>query len=67
MENCLTELKENLMMRRKNEMNKINNLNKDSDKNLILIHSGKFLELDFLINCLNDRIKYFEQTKKINK
>ena len=67
MEHLVINLKENLIQRRKNERRKVDELDKETYKELLFISSGKIFELDFLIKCLDDMIKYFEQTKKINK
>jgi len=65
MEHLIINLKENLILRKQNELNKINTLDKESDKELILIASGKIFELDFLINSLDNMINYFEKTKTL--
>jgi hypothetical protein len=64
MEHLVIKLKENLIQRKMNEMNKVIGFSKDSDRDLILISSGKILELDFLIKNLNEMIQYFDLTKK---
>jgi hypothetical protein len=64
MEHLVIKLKENLIQRNMNEMNKVIGFSKDSDRDLILISSGKILELDFLIKNLNEMIQYFDLTKK---
>lgn len=65
MEHLVINLKENLIHRKVNEMNKVKTLNKEVDRDLILISSGKIFELDFLIKSLNDMIQYFNSTKSI--
>jgi hypothetical protein len=65
MEHLVNKLKLNLILRRKNEMKKIQEFNKETDKDLILIFSGKILELDLLIKSLEEMINYFEKTKNI--
>lgn len=67
MEHLVINLKENLIHRKLNEMNKVKTLNKDVDRDLILISSGKIFELDFLIKSLNDMIQYFNSTKSIKE
>jgi|GEM_PF-844444 len=67
MEHLVINLKENLIHRKLNEMNKVKTLNKDVDRDLILITSGKIFELDFLIKSLNDMIQYFNSTKSIKE
>ena len=65
MEHLIIDLKENLIQRKKNEIQKVNSLNKEVERDLILISSGKIFELDFLIKNLNELIQYFNSTKKI--
>jgi hypothetical protein len=67
MEHLVYDLKEKLIMRRENEFNKVGKLEKEINKDLILISSGKFIELDFLINAIDELLKYNNQTKKLNK
>lgn len=67
MEHLVINLKENLIHRKINEMNKVKTLNKEVDRDLILISSGKIFELDFLIESLNDMIQYFNSTKSIKE
>lgn len=67
MEHLVINLKENLIHRKMNEMNKVKTLNKDVDRDLILITSGKIFELDFLIKSLNDMIQYFNSIKSIKE
>lgn len=67
MEHLVINLKENLIHRKLNEMNKVKTLNKDVDRDLILISAGKIFELDFLIKSLEEMIQYYEKTKKIIK
>jgi hypothetical protein len=65
MEHLIIDLKLNLILRRKNEMKNIQEFNQETDKDLILISSGKILELDFLIKSLEEMMNYFEKTKNI--
>ena len=67
MEHLVTDLKQNLIIRRKNEIKRIQGLNTETDKDLILISSGKIIELDFLIVSMEEMIHYFENTKKNQK
>ena len=67
MEHLVIILKENLMHKKLNEMNKVKTLNKDVDRDLILITSGKIFELDFLIKSLNDMIQYLNSIKSIKE
>lgn len=59
------DLKDKLALRKEIEFDKIRELDKTEDRDLILIYSGKILELDFLINSINEMLGYFDQTKKI--
>ncbi len=61
------DLKDKLALRKEIEFDKIRELDKTEDRDLILIYSGKILELDFLINSINEMLAYFDQTKKIVK
>ena len=65
MEHLITDRKLNLILRRKNEMKNIQEFNQETDKDLILISSGKILKLDFLIKSLEEMMNYFEKTKNI--
>jgi len=65
MEHLIIDLKINLMLIRKNEMKKIQEFNQETDKDLILISSGKILELDFLIKSLEEMILCVEKIKNI--
>jgi hypothetical protein len=67
MEHLVRDLKEKLIVRRKNENEAIKKMNKETDKELILISAGKIFELDFLTNSMNEMLNYFEQSKKIEK
>ena len=60
MEQLIIDLKINLMLRRKTEMKNIQEFNQETDKDLILISSGKILELDLLIQYLEEMINYLE-------
>jgi len=65
MEHLIIDLKLNLILRRKNEMQIIQEFNQETDKDLILISSGKILELDFLIKSLEEMMIWVEKTKNI--
>lgn len=53
MEHLIIDLKENLIIRRKNEVIKIEELTKEGFTDLILICSGKIFELDSIIKTLD--------------
>jgi hypothetical protein len=67
MEHLIYDLKENLISRRDNEFNRIQKLDKTSDKAIILISSGKLVELDFIIKAIDELLIYNQQTKKLIK
>jgi len=67
MEHLIINLKQNLILRRNNEMKNILEFNQETDKDLILISSGKIVELNFLINSLEEMIIYFEKTQTIHE
>jgi hypothetical protein len=64
MEHLIFDLKERLNVRREKEYGKIEKSDKVTDKESILISTGKIIELEFLINSINEMIAYFEKTKK---
>jgi hypothetical protein len=66
MEYLVIDLKQKLIQRKMNEMKNIENFDKEEDKNLILVATGKIFELDFLIKSLDDMIEYLNKTKKID-
>jgi hypothetical protein len=63
MEHLVIDLKLNLILRRKNEIKKVEEYNTETDKDLILISSGKIIELEFLIKSLEEMINYVEKTQ----
>jgi len=65
MEYLVIDLKQKLIQRKMNEMKLIENLDKEADKNIVLVASGKIFELDFLIKSLDEMIEYLYKTKKI--
>jgi hypothetical protein len=67
MEHLILDLKERLNERRENEYGKIEKSDTLTDKESILISTGKILELEFLINSINEMIVYFEKTKNFEK
>jgi hypothetical protein len=67
MEHLILDLKERLVVRKENEYGKIEKSDQVADKELILISTGKILELEFLITSINEMIAYFEKTKKFEK
>ncbi len=64
MENLINDLKSKFILQRKNELIKAHEYKDEKDKDLLLITTGKILELDHIINCLNDMQSYHQ---KINK
>jgi hypothetical protein len=66
-EHLVYDLMDKLVLRREIEYNKVLKLDKAKDKELILIYSGKIIELDFLIGLVNEMLAYFNQTKEIAK
>ena len=67
MEHLIYDLKEKLIVRRENEFTKVEKMDKATDKDSILISSGKIIELDFIINTINELLVYYQKTKKIIK
>jgi hypothetical protein len=65
MENLIVDLKEKLVLRRKIEADKVLKLDPESDREVILLASGKIYELDEVIGFLENMLTYQQQTKKI--
>jgi len=67
METLVKDLKERLLARRKKEYDRMQQYNKDNVNELMLISSGRIIEIDFLINSMNEMITYYEHSKIIEK
>lgn len=67
MELLVKDLKETLLIRRKKEYARMQQYNNNDAKELILISSGRIIELDFLINSMIEMITYYEHSKIIEK
>jgi translation initiation factor 2 gamma subunit (eIF-2gamma) len=67
MEHLIIDLKLDLILKRKNEISNIEEFNKETEKDLILISAGRIIELDFLIKSLEEMINYIEKTKSIQQ
>jgi len=66
MELLVRDLKEKLLIRRKKEYEKMQQYNDDFHE-LMLISSGRIIEIDFLIKSVNEMITYYEHSKIIEK
>ncbi len=67
MEHLIVDLKEKLSERRKIETNKVLKYDTASERELILLASGKVYELDEVIGFLENMLQYHQLTKKIVK
>lgn len=67
MELLVRDLKEKLLVRRKNEYERMQQYNKDDIKESMLISSGRIIEIDFLLHSINEMITYYEHSKIIEK
>lgn len=67
MEHLILDLKESLLIRKQNEVKIMDDFNKEEDRDLLLITTGKIIELEYLLKCLENMIMYIEKTKKIQK
>jgi len=67
MELLVRNLKEKLLGRIKNEYERMEQYNKDNINELMLISSGRIIEIDFLINSMNEMITYYEHSKIIEQ
>lgn len=67
MEYLICDLKDKLFERRKKEEEKVLKYNTETDRELILLSSGKIYELDEVLGFLEDMLNYNNQTKKITQ
>lgn len=67
MELLVNNLKEKLLIRRKNEFERMQQYDKDNINELMLISSGRILEIDFLLDSMTEMITYYKHSKIIEK
>jgi hypothetical protein len=67
MENLICEFRKNLVLLRDHEIEKIKELDVELDKRLIMISSGKILELDHLISYVDEMLNYHNETNNITR
>jgi nicotinamide riboside kinase len=67
MELLVRNLKEKLSTRIKKEYERMEQYNKNNSNDLMLISSGRIIEIDFLINSMNEMITYYEHSKIIEQ
>jgi len=67
MEHLIINLKEKLLIRRKNEYNLIRKETEDNNRKSLFMTAEKIQELDFIIDELGELISYNEKMKKIEK
>jgi hypothetical protein len=67
MELLVKDFKEKLLNRRIKEYERMQQYEKDTNKELTLISSGRIIEIDFLIHSINKMITYYEHSKIIEK
>jgi hypothetical protein len=67
MELLVRDLKEKLLNRRTKEYERMQQYNKDDINELMLISSGRIIEIDFLLHSINEMITYYEHSKIIEK
>ena len=67
MEHLIIDLKQHLILKRMKEMKNIQEFNQETDKDIILISSGKIIELDLLIKSLEEIINYINKTRNIRE
>jgi len=65
MENLILNLKENLIARKNNELARLQKYDVELNKDLILMSSGKIMELDQLLSYIENMLNYYYQTQKI--
>jgi hypothetical protein len=67
MELLVRNLKEKLLIRINKEYERMEQYNKENINDLMLISSGRIIEIDFLINSMNEMITYYEHSKIIEQ
>lgn len=67
MEQLLIDLKDRLIQRRKLEAERVLRLDPQTDRDIVLMASGKIYELDEVIGFLENILTYQQQTEKITK
>jgi hypothetical protein len=67
MEHLIKNLIEHLTNKRNKEFENIEMYKQDDNKDLILIASGKIMELDNIIQSLNEMLKYSLLTQSIHQ
>jgi hypothetical protein len=65
MEQLIVNLIDHLTEKRLKEFEKINGFIKDDNKDIILITSGRLIELDAIIQHLNDMLKFYSQLQHV--
>jgi hypothetical protein len=66
MEHLVFDLREKLILRKKIELALMKEYDKKKNKELVLISTGKIIELDQLISFLDNMLYYHNQTKEIS-
>jgi len=64
MENLIIDLKSKFILQKQNELIKAHEYKDEKDKELLLITTGKILELDNIINSLSNLLNYHKSTKE---
>jgi hypothetical protein len=67
MEQLIENLIDHLTEKRLKEFEKINGFIKDDNKEIILITSGRLIELDAIIQHLNDMLKFYSQLQHVEQ
>lgn len=65
MEQLIIDLKDRLQLRRKLEAERVLKLDPKTDRDIILMASGKIYELDEVIGFLDNILTYQRQTEKM--
>jgi hypothetical protein len=60
------DLKDQLVLRKHNELKNMEELAPGTDRDLLLLSAGKIAELDRLIASLDDMIQYYEKAKTLS-
>lgn len=67
MELLVIDLREKLLCRRKNEYERMEQYSKNYINDLVLISSGRIIEIDFLLKSMEEMTTYNEHSKQITQ
>ncbi|MDD4645270.1 MAG: hypothetical protein PHY99_04700 [Bacteroidales bacterium] len=64
MEHLINDLKEKIISRMNDEMEKIQRIDAGTNKEAVLISAGKVIEMEYIISLIDNMLIYNDQTKQ---